>query len=87
MMNWHGWDGMGTFGWVGMLLMALFWFGLIALLIWGVAGLLSRAPQGSPPPSSGEDRALMAVRERFARGEITEQEYHQIRQTLENTGY
>ena len=44
-MYWHGWDGMGAFGWVGMLLMMLFWFGLIALIIWAIAGFATRGQQ------------------------------------------
>jgi putative membrane protein len=85
MMYWDGWDGIGAFGWFGMLLMMVFWFGLIALLIWGVAGLLSRSQQTSGPAPTSEDRALGLLRERFARGEITEQEYTDAKLTLDAT--
>jgi putative membrane protein len=76
---------MGAFGWIGMLLMMLFWFGLIALVIWGVAGLFSRDQHGTGPRSIGEDRAFGILRERYARGEITEQEFNEAKRTLSAT--
>jgi putative membrane protein len=86
-MHWYGWDGLGAFGWFGMLFMIVFWFGLIALVIWGFAGLLSRS-QSAPYPGPGrEDRAVGILRERFARGEMSEQEFDEARRTLDATGH
>lgn len=85
-MHWHGWDGMGAFGWVGMLMMMLFWFGLIALLIWGVAGILARnQPHQNHQQGASEDRAKSILRERYARGEISEEEFIEAQRTLDNT--
>jgi uncharacterized membrane protein len=60
-------------------------FGLpLALLLVGVAvWLLSRSPSTaqSLPPAS--DPALVVLRERFARGEIDEDEHHQRKRILE----
>jgi putative membrane protein len=87
MMHWNGWDGMGSFGWIGMTLMILFWFGLIALVILALARLLpgDRSIRGSS--QSGEDRAIGILRERFARGEITEQEFEEARRTLNTSSH
>jgi putative membrane protein len=51
------------------------WGGLIALLIWGVQSLVRREDPRSP---------LDIAKERLARGEITAQEFEQIRQALES---
>lgn len=61
----HGWNG----GWwiVGPLVMLAFW-GLVA---WVVITLVRRPP-AAPPGASGPEQVLA---ERFARGEIDEDEY------------
>ena len=82
--GWHGWDGMGAFGWVGMLLMMVFWFGLIALLIWGVASLITRGQHGQTSQGPREDRARSILRERYARGEISKEEFDEAKKTLED---
>ena len=83
-MYWHGWDGMGAFGWVGMLLMMLFWFGLIALIIWAIAGFVTRGQQQQVTQGTSEDRAKTILRERYARGEISEEEFTERHRTLDN---
>lgn len=74
---------MGAFGWFGMLLMMVFWFGLIALLIWGVAGLFARGQQLRVSQRPREDSARSILRERYARGEISKEEFDQAKKTLE----
>ena len=86
-MYWHGWDGMGAFGWVGMLLMMLFWFGLIALIIWAIAGFVTRGQQQQVTQGMSEDRAKSILRERYARGEISEEEFTERHRTLDNATY
>jgi putative membrane protein len=56
-----------------LLFMLLFWGGLIALAIWAVL----RLSRGRPP-----DSALIILNERFARGEIDQQEYEQRKAAL-----
>jgi putative membrane protein len=63
-------------GWLGMLLMLLLWGGTIALILWGVSGLF---------PSEAvhiEADALAILRRRYARGEISREEFLQARETL-----
>lgn len=87
-MMWNGDGGghMGSWGWIGMLMMLLFWFGVIALIVWAVSGnTASRTSSTNDRPR--EDRALSILRERFARGELTEEEYDRARRTLESVGH
>lgn len=86
MMHGYGWNEMGAWGWVGMLVMLLFWFGfwfgLVALIVWAVRG--SRAGHGPETPAGpGRDPAMTILRERLARSEITTEEFERARQTLE----
>lgn len=79
-----GWGHMGSWGWGGMLFMLLFWFGLIALIVWAFVGKPSdRTPTTAEGPRG--DHSLTILRERLARGELTTEEYEQARETLEST--
>jgi len=71
-MHGYGFDGWGMF-WGGGLLMILFWIGVIALIVWGLKALLTneRAPQRPSPTLS----ALDIAKARYARGEISREEY------------
>ncbi len=73
--------GMG-FGFIGLVLMILFWGGLIALGIWLVRGLF---PSANRPPASPSEQDLDAreiLDRRFARGEISRAEYELMRETI-----
>lgn len=82
------WDagpwGLGT--WFMMsLMMVVFWGGLIVLLVWLVQAVrtdknLGQLP-GSPPA-----RADAVLAERFARGEIDEDEFKRRRDVLHSSG-
>jgi putative membrane protein len=80
-MHGQGWDHMGSWGWFGMLMMLLFWFGFVALIVWAIAGPRAWRQQA---PSSGQagDPAMTILRERFARGEITAEEFERASRTL-----
>jgi putative membrane protein len=78
------------FGWGGMifggLLMLLFWGVVIALIVLAVRAL-SRPGSGPVAPSAGSpgqarDPALEILRERYARGEISKDEFNSMRQDL-----
>ncbi|HEY6015072.1 MAG TPA: SHOCT domain-containing protein [Candidatus Limnocylindrales bacterium] len=78
-MHYGGWYPFGD-GWlIGLLVLGAF----IVLIAWGIAWILRRdSPRyGAPPPPAGypppvrPDSAIQILRERFARGEISEAEY------------
>ncbi len=71
-----GYGMMGGFGWVGMLVMLLFWVGVVILVIWGLRYLLmARSPHVEPD-------AEEILKQRFARGDISSDEFAQAREVL-----
>lgn len=68
--------GFGGAGLIGMALMALFWIGLILLLIWGIGRLFPRERRAD------RDVAREVIGRRYATGEISEAEYRQAMRTL-----
>lgn len=78
------------FGGVGMVLVILFWVVLIAAAIWFVARLFPQIAGQSPSgTNSTKDLATLSpeaiLKERFARGEITKEQYEEMRRTLMTT--
>lgn len=74
--------GTGSVGWIWMgLSMIVFWGIAVGLVIWAVRSFNHRA-QGQQPPSA----ALGVLEERFARGEISPEEFTQKRQLIQGTG-
>lgn len=71
------WD-FGTGGWwaFGGVSMILLWVGLIILLVWVVMKIV----KGSSNESKGD--ALDIARERYAKGEISKEEFEQIKKDL-----
>jgi len=74
MMHGMDWGGM-WFGWV-------FWLVIIGLIIWGVKVIVdnSRDRRNLPPP---QDEALNILKKRYARGEISKEEFEQMKKDLE----
>jgi len=73
----HDGYGMGPWGWVLMTVFTLAFWGLI---VWAVVTLVRRLPPaGGPRESSARD----ILDERFARGEIDEEEYRRRLAALE----
>lgn len=79
MMGGSGFGVMGGFGGLGMGFGLLVLIGLVVLVIWGVSTL------GAPQTTSGAsgDEALALLRRRYARGEISQDEYEQARRALQ----
>ena len=70
------WDG----GWgFGMMFVSLLF---IALIVLGVVLVIRSFSHGGQAPRSDGNRALDILDERFARGEIDQQEYEERRRTL-----
>lgn len=75
-------DGWGGWVWGG-LMMLVFWGGLIALVVFLVRGTGARGPQADERRRPPEARDILE--ERFARGEISEEEFEKRRRVLERT--
>jgi putative membrane protein len=76
MMDGNGW------GWMsGGLMMLIFWGGLVTLVVFLVRGFGARSPQGEEKRSGPDAGEILA--ERFARGEISEDEFDRRRRVLE----
>jgi putative membrane protein len=69
-----GWNG----GWTGIVWMTLFWGAIL-----GVVYLIARSVGGAGARPGREQDAMGILAERFARGEISEEEYAERRRVLE----
>jgi putative membrane protein len=82
------WDGWGPSGWVGWffmtLMMLVFWGGLVALVVWAVRSFVGP----KTPDRSGErpSNAIAILQERFAKGEIDQEEFERRRAVLRDQG-
>jgi len=65
-----------TMGWWMAIWIVVFWGGLIALIVWGVKKITE---QGS---STRKQDPLDIAKERYARGEISREEFEQIKKDL-----
>lgn len=78
-MMWDG--GMGPAGWIGMsLMMILFWGGIIALVVWAIRA--TRVDRSWSPPRERAPDTDDLLAERFARGDIDEEEFTRRREVL-----
>ncbi len=78
----YGWFGpgmMGGFGWWWVLPM-LFFMAIVGLIIWAVVAAVSHS--SAPPEAKSGDSALDILRQRYARGEISREEYEAKRKDL-----
>jgi putative membrane protein len=76
-----GWSGFGTFGWIGMILNLVITVAVIVGIVWLVIWLVRRAGTNGVA-AFGSTSAVQSPREivqsRYARGEITREEYQAI---------
>ena len=73
---WYMHEGMGwwmVFGWVWLV---VFWGGLIALIVWGIKKLTERGG------STQKHHPLDVAKERYAKGEISREEFNQLKKDL-----
>lgn len=74
-----GYGYMNMWGWLWML---LFWGGLIVLVIWLISRLFpTTKQQDNRPDKPHSAQEILDVR--YARGELTEQEYQRMSQNLQ----
>jgi putative membrane protein len=74
---WNG--GMGWCMIFGGLFMLVFWGGIIALIVWGVKKLVERS---SGSTSVERPDPLDIAKERYAKGEISKEQFDQIKKDL-----
>ena len=72
---WYVHSGMGWWMVFGVLLMILFWGGVIWLAVWGIRRMSGHGNGGGRTP-------LDIAKERYARGEITKEQFEQIKKDL-----
>lgn len=77
--------GMMWFGIVMMLFGLLVFAGIILLAVWAIARLARNERQTSNTPSGSSEDAITILQRRYARGEITREEYERIRSDLKGT--
>ena len=73
------WPDGTTMGWwmgFGGVWMVILWGGLIALIVWGISKL------GRRDGSAVKRDSLDIAKERYARGEISEEEFNQLKKNL-----
>ena len=80
---WHDADGMGWWMLWGGLMMLLFWGGLIVLVVW-LAQSVAGAGKSAGTPAV--DSPLEIAKQRYARGELTRDEFAQIKSDLSAEG-
>jgi putative membrane protein len=73
---WYFHEGMGWWMVFGGAWVIIFWGGLIALIIWGVNRFTRRSD------SSRRQSPLDLAKERYAKGEITREEFDNIKKDL-----
>jgi putative membrane protein len=77
---WHFGDGMGWWMLFGGAWMMLFWAAVVGLVVWLVIRLTRRSDTNGR--DDGRRTPLEIARERYARGEISREEFEQIRKDL-----
>lgn len=82
MMYWG--HGMSGWGYLGMALSTVAFWGVLITGMVFLVRYLRGDHQTSRPPANGDPQQVLA--ERFARGEIDEEEYHNRLATLRSTG-
>ena len=77
---WYWQEGMGWWMMFGGIWMLLFWGVLIVLIVWGIKKLTERGGSGS---GTSEKRSPLDIaKERYASGEISREEFEQLKKDL-----
>lgn len=79
--NWDGYGMMYGNQWGG-LFSFIFMILILAAIVVGVVALLRRLPQGSTQGEGSKTGALDLLNQRYAKGEITQEEYRNIKKDI-----
>ena len=79
-MMWRMHEGVGWWMVFGGIWMVIFWAGVIALIVWAVNRLVHR--RGHEHGGPWRQDPLEIARTRYARGEITKEQFDQIKKDL-----
>ena len=85
-MDWNifgWWGGMAVMMFIGIAFMVLFWGGIILLVVWAIRQISGPGRETMSPPPGGS-KSLEIARERYARGEITKEQFEQIKKDIES---
>lgn len=77
--GWHHMMGFGWFGWFGMIFMLIFWVLIIVGIVWLVKWLIEST---SRTEKASKKRALEILDEKYARGEIDDEEYERRKRKI-----
>jgi len=77
-MMWGWYSGMGWWMIFGGIIFILFWAAVIFLVVWGIR----RFSGGSSSGVQGNKSPLDIAKERYAKGEITKEQFEQIKKDL-----
>lgn len=80
-----GWGMMGPgmmagYGW--MWLIPVFWIVLLGLIIWAIVAAVRSSHESKGSDSSKTDSALELLKKRYARGEISKEEYEEKKEEV-----
>ncbi|AHF80776.1 SHOCT domain-containing protein [Thermococcus paralvinellae] len=75
--GWHDMMGFGYFGIFGAIFMLLFWVAIIVAVVWFIKWIIEQSPSGT-----SKKRALEILDEKYARGEIDDEEYERRKRKL-----
>ena len=76
-------SGMGVGGWV---LMAVFWVGFVALLVWAVSRIFPEGGRSGPAESASTESPREVLNRRLAAGEIDVDTYRRLLDQLTTRG-
>jgi putative membrane protein len=77
---WYWGEGMGWWMLFGGFWMVLFWGAIVALIVWGISRFTRRADSGTS--TSEKTTPLDIAKERYAKGEISKEEYEQLKKDI-----
>ena len=75
--GWCNFGQWGIYGWIGLVANLVLWIGLIVLAVWILRKIF--ANPGTVALGAGSSNAREILDQRYARGEITREQYEQMK--------